>query len=221
MLDYDTRERTGGNRRLQTMNRGIEIIGADHAAPAVWAGGSVREFRVWPEEASVSSREFEFCISSATVETEESAFSDYSGYERVIVPLDGKMELTHDGADKVLLERYQPYAFDGGARTRSRGKVKDFNVIMQKDRCSGNVFVVSLPPGGAIHSGTGGGERRTEFFYCAEGGFWPDCGMPDQVPVGEGGVLVIDRTVFRERCICINRGSGLCVVVAGAVFCGR
>ena len=40
-------------------------------------------------------------------------------YHRLIAPLRGEMELTHDGGPLISLAPYQVHAFDGGADTHS------------------------------------------------------------------------------------------------------
>lgn len=94
-----------------------------------WSGGTTTELFIWPESANVADRDFDLRVSTATVELDESDFSDYSGYIRRIMPLDGCMTLTHDGSDTVALGGLESTTFDGGRRTCSSGKCRDFNLI--------------------------------------------------------------------------------------------
>lgn len=97
--------------------------------PAQWAGGSTTELFITPGSASNAERNFEIRISSATVELEESVFSDFSGYERHIAPLSGTMRLEHEGHHSVVLSPCQADSFEGNWATRSFGKCVDFNLI--------------------------------------------------------------------------------------------
>lgn len=98
-------------------------------SPAAWAGGSTTELFIYPEGTSNAERNFELRISSATVDLEESVFSDFSGYDRHIAPLTGTMRLEHEGHHSVTLLPCQADSFSGNWTTRSFGKCVDFNLI--------------------------------------------------------------------------------------------
>lgn len=71
-------------------------------------------------------------------------FSDFAGYERTIVLIEGDgMELEIDRALGVTLaEPYRPFTFDGGDATTCRllgGPVKDLNLIVDRERAVGSV----------------------------------------------------------------------------------
>jgi len=62
-------------------------------------------------------------------------FSDFTGYRRTIMLLDGGgMTLSFDRAPPVVIDRrYRPFAFDGGIRTDCRlldGPIRDMNLIV-------------------------------------------------------------------------------------------
>ena len=94
-----------------------------------WAGGSTTELFITPASASNAERNFDVRISSATVDMEESVFSDFSGYERHITPLSGTMRLEHEGHHSVTLSPCAVDSFKGDWTTRSFGKCVDFNLI--------------------------------------------------------------------------------------------
>lgn len=100
----------------------------DHAV-ATWAGGATTELYISPSTASCPERNFAFRISSATVELPESTFSDFSGFTRHIMPLEGSMELWHDEKFAASLAPYEGHTFDGSRQTRSLGTCVDFNLI--------------------------------------------------------------------------------------------
>lgn len=83
-------------------------------------------------------------LSVATIE-HDGWFSDYSGYDRTIVPIDGEgMELTVDGVPKLLQRRYEVFAFSGDAKTTCRllgGPTRDFNAVTRRDRWSHTVGI--------------------------------------------------------------------------------
>lgn len=94
-----------------------------------WAGGTTTELCIWPPQADVAQRSFTFRLSTATVELAESVFSDFSGFTRHIMPLEGCMELWHNGQRAVRLQPYEGHTFDGGWETRSVGACVDVNLI--------------------------------------------------------------------------------------------
>lgn len=102
-----------------------------------WAGGETKQLFIWPMDGDYASRRFEWRISTATVEVEESDFSDLTGFERWIMTVDGSMTLSHGETDSgilgegamVRLDPYQAYRFDGGLKTKSKGIVRDFNLM--------------------------------------------------------------------------------------------
>ena len=83
-------------------------------------------------------------LSVTTIER-DGWFSDYSGCDRTIVPLDGDgIELTVDGVSKTLQRRYEPFAFSGDAKTSCRllgGPTRDLNVMTVRDRWAHSVSV--------------------------------------------------------------------------------
>ena len=94
-----------------------------------WANGTSTELFVYPANGNFQTRDFIFRISTATVEAEETTFSDFSGLTRILLPLKGKLTLIHEGRYTKELEPFEQDQFDGAWSTRSKGKVQDFNVI--------------------------------------------------------------------------------------------
>jgi environmental stress-induced protein Ves len=82
---------------------------------------------------------------SATTIERSGWFSDYSGYDRTIVQLDGDgIELTIDGVVQRLQRRFEHHTFRGEAKTWCRllgGPAQDFNVATRRDRWSHSVGI--------------------------------------------------------------------------------
>lgn len=115
------------------MNR-LTLISPETYLNSSWSGGRTTQLCLLPESASYAARNFDLRISSATVEIEESVFSDLRGYSRIIAPLEGSFDLQHPdrkGLQHFHLERYQLHAFDGGEKTLCQGRGRDFNVIFR------------------------------------------------------------------------------------------
>lgn len=125
----------------------LTLISPDTYLNSTWSGGRTTQLCLLPASASYVARNFDLRISSATVEIEESVFSDLRGYSRIIAPLEGSFDLQHPdrkGLQHFHLERYQLHAFDGGEKTLCRGRGRDFNVIFRHDL---DVKVMRLDPG--------------------------------------------------------------------------
>ncbi len=97
-----------------------------------WANGTSTELFVYPADGNFQTRDFTFRISTATVEAEETTFSDFSGLTRILLPLKGRLTLIHEGRYTKVLEPFEQDQFNGAWQTRSKGKVQDFNVIFNK-----------------------------------------------------------------------------------------
>ena len=102
-----------------------------HEQTTQWAGGTTRQIYISPDDATLPERNFDLRISSATINLTESRFSDFSGFTRYIMPLEGEIEL-HFADRTVRLEHGKLYRFSGSEEvtsTNTQGAV-DFNIIV-------------------------------------------------------------------------------------------
>lgn len=93
-------------------------------------------------------RHFLWRLSVAEVER-SGRFSDFPGYERTILLLEGEgMALSFDGTqEQRLAERHRPFVFDGAWKTHCRllgGPVRDLNLMVDRARGRGSVRVLTL-----------------------------------------------------------------------------
>jgi len=128
------------------MDLNYKIIKRNEHKTSNWAGGTTTELFIYPENSSYQERNFTWRISSATVDLDTSKFTQLVDYERIIMVLEGKLILNHDGIDSINLKELEQFEFDGGINTDSIGKVTDFNVMMRKGKCKGRIEVVQLGP---------------------------------------------------------------------------
>ena len=117
----------------------------DHITTS-WSGGSTTELCIYPFESSYAERNFLFRLSTATVETESSDFTPLAGFNRVLMVLNGSMELVHEQHHSILLNQFDTDTFEGAWQTKSKGKCRDFNLIM-KSGISGKLEVTKLAKG--------------------------------------------------------------------------
>ncbi|MFW7402444.1 HutD family protein [Vagococcus fluvialis] len=110
----------------------IIIISEADYKTSTWSGGETTELFLFPPNGDYAKREFDFRLSTATVELEESDFTSLPGFERLIMSLDNSLELHHRNVDKLRVVELEPFEvdqFSGSDLTKSFGKCQDFNLI--------------------------------------------------------------------------------------------
>lgn len=115
----------------------IKKIEAKSFKSSNWSGGVTNELYIFPETAMYSKRDFNFRLSIATTDVEESTFTSLPNIERFLSILKGSILLEHVGRYSKNLSKYEIERFDGGWTTRAKGKVTDFNLMLKN--CSGNL----------------------------------------------------------------------------------
>lgn len=148
-----------------------QIVSADYDTTR-WSGGTTTQIAISPAGARYADRDFLWRVSSATVELDASDFTPLPDYERFLSTLQGSIHVSHDGGGPLALTPGNIHRFDGGAATRSEGICTDFNLMLRKGRCSGEMRCLHLGEHGAAKlSRTAGPEsgRHTFLVYCAEG----------------------------------------------------
>ena len=159
-----------------------------------WMGGETREMAIWPASAKYLDRNFIWRLSSATVELDESDFSRLEDYDRVLMVLEGEVVLSHDGQRVARLKELEQDRFDGAYKTRSFGKITDYNLMVRK----GNEGYLDLlyPAETAQKYGTTPELETTEkscavhALYCHEGYAVVGCGG-QSIMVAQGQQLVM------------------------------
>lgn len=97
-----------------------------------WTGGKTRELAIFPEDGNYLERRFIWRLSSATCESEESEFSRLPDFDRVLMVLEGQVVLAHEGVRMAKLGEYEQDSFDGAYKTKSFGKITDYNLMVAK-----------------------------------------------------------------------------------------
>ena len=84
-------------------------------------------------------------LSAADV-AQSGPFSDFAGYERTLMLLDGDgMDLEIDGRVTTLRTPFEPFVFDGAAKTNCTllgGPVRDLNLMVDRKRAQSSVQAV-------------------------------------------------------------------------------
>ena len=136
-----------------------------------WTGGTTTQLAIFPPDASYGARDFLWRVSSAAVEDERSTFTPLPDYDRRLMLLDGSLLLRHDDGEPLRLDAFQVHAFDGGAATESQGRCRDFNLMLRKGRCRGELRPVRFAGAGEAQLPPLDGDfsHHVLLLYCAAG----------------------------------------------------
>ncbi len=107
-----------------------------------WKGGKTAEIAIFPKTKKYIDRNFVWRLSSATIEIEESDFTKLTDYDRILMPIEGEVILTFDGEKTVKLGELEQVSFSGGSRTKSFGKITDFNLMTKKETSRGELDII-------------------------------------------------------------------------------
>jgi environmental stress-induced protein Ves len=117
------------------------VITKDNAVFSSWGGGIGRQYFIYPPESSYAQKNFSVRISVAETSTDAAVpYTVLPHITRYLVMLEGNAVLSHaakhkgaalGGEKEVLLAELETvHVFDGGLETSSKGKVKDFNLML-------------------------------------------------------------------------------------------
>lgn len=121
-----------------------------------WSGGTTTQLLIWPPESDYKTREFQFRISSATIEEEHSEFTKLPGIYRYLSVLEGKLELAVEKNHQIhheSLNSFDVFTFWGDQEVKSKGKVRDFNLMLQQ--CKGKLEAVTVEKRQVLQSAPG------------------------------------------------------------------
>ena len=110
----------------------MQIITPEQYETTQWKGGTTRQVFISPSNGNLSTRCFNLRISSAIIEQTESSFSNFSGFTRYILPLEGEITLSRDGR-RISLSHNELYRFEGDESISSENTpgAIDFNIIVR------------------------------------------------------------------------------------------
>lgn len=131
-------------------------------------GGTTTEIAISPPDAGLSGKPFEWRISIADVTT-DGPFSTFPGYDRHIMVIAGEgMTLETEEAGSIdLTKPLTPVSFAGEWAingTLRDGAVRDFNLMLRRENCSGSLTVRRLEERVALYA-----QRKTLLCYLLAG----------------------------------------------------
>ena len=121
----------------------ISLLRANDFQVSDWSGGKTKQLYLSPPTGHYGKRNFDYRLSTATVELAESQFSDLSGFHRILMSLDHTLHL-HNASrqEETVLAPFTPYVFEGSDSITSRGTCTDFNLIYS-DHYQGQMIAIS------------------------------------------------------------------------------
>ena len=121
----------------------IDIYKAEDFKTTKWTGGNTTELYIHPSTANYAAGNFNFRISSATVEIENSDFTILPGVSRQLMVLKGSIKLSHKNHHEVQLNKNDIDSFNGNWETSAVGTCVDFN-LMTKGNTEGQISSVCV-----------------------------------------------------------------------------
>jgi len=114
------------------MNKSFIIKNKD-TKTTQWSGGKTTELFIYPPKSNFKNLDFDFRLSNATIEVDESDFTSLPNINRTLLLLDGELELIHKDHHSKKLEIFDTDNFNGSWETKSIGKAVDFNFMSTKN----------------------------------------------------------------------------------------
>jgi environmental stress-induced protein Ves len=124
----------------------IPIIPFQKQLSSEWTGGSTIQLFIFPPQSSYAERNFLARISTATIRIPKSDFTSLPGYNRLLLVLEGNLNIKHQEAHQITLHPYDTDQFKGDWHTSSEGLATDFNII-HKPEVEARVSVHKLDTG--------------------------------------------------------------------------
>lgn len=157
-----------------------------------WMGGNTTELAIYPKTSKYLDRNFIWRLSSATIDVEESDFSKLPDYNRVLMVLEGEVVLSYEGQRVARLKALEQDRFDGGWKTKSFGKITDYNLMVRKGS-EGYLDVIELEEANKEYTATEHTAMafETHGLYCKEGYFVVSVAGESQM-VKAGELFVIE-----------------------------
>ncbi len=118
----------------------FKIISKNNLLPSVWDGGKTFEYFISPADSTYSKRDFDFRISSASIEKTPSTFTRFENYLRYLVMLDADLKINRNGMDENYSQN-EIFEFDSNDEIQSFSSGNDFNLMVRK---GGNSFEVKV-----------------------------------------------------------------------------
>lgn len=106
----------------------MKITHLDDFQPLQWAGGKTWQLKILPEDTSLATRDFDYRLSTASIEAEHSRFTAFPGFERDLLVLT-KPIILHIFGRAQPVQPGKVFHFYGSDMVESKGITQDLNLI--------------------------------------------------------------------------------------------
>lgn len=163
----------------------ITLLKSNDFQVSDWSGGKTKQLYLSPPTGHYGKRDFDYRLSTATVELAESQFSDLSGFHRILMSLDHTLHL-HNASrqEETVLAPFTPYFFEGSDSITSRGTCTDFNLIYS-DHYQGQMLAIS--DGQELSQ-----DEAIQFIYALSDLMVTGTGLPS-LNLGTGKLLIVEK----------------------------
>ncbi|WP_141430501.1 HutD family protein [Bacillus sp. 03113] len=206
---------------MRTISYSLKIIKKEDQFINEWTGGTTTELAIFPENADYKKQNFLWRLSVATIDQEESLFTSLPSVHRITLITDGEMVLEHQGHYRKLLKVFDQDAYEGEWITRSKGKVKDFNVML-KNYYQAEIEAVNLEAG--THK-VFNAKNKTSFdtvtnlVYCLKSEVEIRISETKSFILQEGDLLLVNRASKERINIGLyNQNKEQATVIKGEIF---
>lgn len=194
------------------MSYSVEIIRKDEQSTSNWSGGTTTQIAIYPDTSDYKARDFIWRLSSARVDIEESTFTSLPAIYRHIMIIEGEMTLMHEGHHTILLKPFEKDSFSGGWTTRSIGRARDFNLMLNHG-CKGELEAMIARKGMSIDASAVTPDESlanaSQGFYCAAGKVKILVNGENAYELNEGDLIMINYP-GKEQCADIRiEGIGM------------
>jgi environmental stress-induced protein Ves len=94
---------------------------AHNGITSKWSGGTTTQLFIYPENAIYAERNFVCRISTAIVEIPESTFTALPDVLKILMILEGELEIEHKGRYTKQLQKFDTDSFSGSWETQGKG----------------------------------------------------------------------------------------------------
>lgn len=111
----------------------FKIISKVDLLPTIWDGGKTYEYFISPADSNYSNRDFDFRISSASIEKSPSNFTRFESYQRYLVMLDADLKINRNGKEENYAQ-LEIFDFDSNDEIQSFSIGNDFNLMVRNGK---------------------------------------------------------------------------------------
>ncbi|MGH8378655.1 MAG: HutD/Ves family protein [Gammaproteobacteria bacterium] len=205
---------------MRELSRGIRLLQPVDYRRMPWKNGRgwTTEIAVFPADAGLTGKPFDWRVSLAEVET-DGEFSAFPGYDRTIMLTEGAgMELSFDSAPVKRIERrHQLFSFKGEWKTRCRllnGPVRDFNVMSARAKFTHTCEVITSPVSIDWQP-----HKETVLVYCFEGGLVLEGVSDGQIELGTRHGLLLEKRGKSPKILALKISGSSTGMIAAIVMC--